>query len=83
MDASLTKEKKELLKNIVLENKEIKKIDEIYSAPIGYHYIVVLTIYVDGKMSTEDSHAIADQLEDKIVEKMDAIKKAIIHVNPI
>ncbi len=83
MDASLTKEKKELLQKLVLQNKKIKKIDDIYSVPVGYHYIVVLTIYVDGKMSTEDSHEIADQLEEKIIRKMDAIQKAIIHVNPI
>ena len=51
--------------------------------PIGYHYIVVLTIYVDGKMPTKDSHEIADKLEDIIVRKMDSVQKAIIHVNPI
>lgn len=83
MDASLTQEKKDFLRRIALENKEIKKIDEIYSVPIGYHYIVVLTIYVDGKMTTKDSHEIADKLEDIIVRKMDSVQKAIIHVNPI
>ncbi len=83
MDASLTQEKKDFLRKIALENKKIKKIDEIYSVPIGYHYIVVLTIYVDGKMPTKDSHEIADKLEDIIVRKMDSVQKAIIHVNPI
>lgn len=83
MDASLNTEKKDFLKKIVLENKRIKKMDEIYSVPIGYHYIVVLTIYVDGKMTTKDSHEIADKLEEKIVREMDFVKKAVIHVNPI
>lgn len=83
MDASLSKEEKKVLKKLVLQNHKIKKVDEIYSIPVGYRYIVVLTIYVDGKMSTEKSHEIADQLEEEIVSNMDQVQKAIVHVNPI
>ncbi len=83
MDASLSKEEKKVLKKLVLQNRKIKKVDEIYSIPVGYRYIVVLTIYVDGEMSTEKSHEIADQLEEEIVSNMDQVQKAIVHVNPI
>lgn len=83
MDASLSKEEKKVLKKLVLQNHKIKKVDEIYSIPVGYRYIVVLTIYVDGKMSTEKSHEIADQLEEEIVSNMNQVQKAIVHVNPI
>ena len=83
MDASLGEKDKKILKYLVLQNKKIKKVDEIYSVPVGYRYIVVLTIYVDGKMPTEESHGIADYLEEKIVRKMDKVQKVIIHVNPI
>ncbi len=83
MDISLSSERRDFLKSLVLKDKMIKKIDEIYSVPVGYRYIVVLTIYVDGRMTTEKSHKIADQLEEKIVKNMDIIQKAIIHVNPV
>ena len=56
--------------------------DEISSTPVGYQYVVVLTIYVDGNMTTFESHKLADNLE-KDVTKLDKIYKAIVHVNPI
>ncbi len=62
--------------------KDIKKIDDISSTPVGYQYIVVLTIYVDGNMSTFNSHNLADSLE-KDITKLEKVFKTIIHVNPI
>ena len=62
--------------------KEIKKLDNISSTPVGYQYVVVLTIYVDGNMTTFASHELADKLE-KDIDKLDKVYKTIIHVNPI
>ena len=62
--------------------KEIQKIDEISSTPVGHQYVVVLTIYVDGNMSTFKSHELADQLE-LSVSGLDKIYRAIVHVEPI
>ena len=82
MDMSLDHTTKEIILDLINTHKEIKKVDEIYSTPIGYQYIVTIIIYVDGNMSTFDSHKVADDLE-KNVEAIDKISKAIIHVNPI
>lgn len=82
MDKSLDSKTKDLILDLIDTYSEIKKIDEIYSSPIGYQYIVTITIYVDGNMTTFDSHNIADNLE-KSIEGLDKIAKAIIHVNPI
>ena len=62
--------------------KEIKKLDDISSTPVGYQYIIVLTIYVDGNMTTFDSHSLADSLEQDIT-GLDKVYKTIIHVNPM
>lgn len=83
MDSSLSEEDQDKLESLVLETKKVQRVDEVYSIPVGYHYIVVLTIFVDGNLSTRDSHQIADILEEKIVSEMDQIQKAIVHVNPI
>ncbi len=56
--------------------------DEISSTPVGYQYVIVLTIYVDGNMTTFESHKLADQLE-KDVTLLDKVYKAIVHVEPI
>ena len=82
MDKSLDVETKDLILDIVKSYKEIKKIDEISSSPVGYQYIVILTIYVDGNMTTFASHTLADNLEND-VDKLDKIYKTIVHVHPI
>lgn len=82
MDKSLDSKTKDIILDLIDTYSEIEKVDEIYSSPIGYQYIVTITIYVDGNMSTFDSHSIADDLE-KNVEALDSIAKAIIHVHPV
>lgn len=82
MDKSLDSKTKDIILDLIDTYSEIEKVDEIYSSPIGYQYIVTITIYVDGNMSTFDSHYIADDLE-KNVEALDSIAKAIIHVHPV
>ena len=82
MDKSLDSQTIDLILDIIKTYKDVKKTDEIASTPVGYQYIVVLTIYVDGNMSTFDSHTLADNLE-KDVDKIDKVYKTIVHVNPI
>lgn len=82
MDMSLDSKTLELIFHLVEKYPQIQKIDKISSTPVGYQYLVVLTIYVDGTMSTFDSHDLADSLEKDII-KLENVYKAIIHVNPI
>ena len=82
MDRSLDSQTQDLILDIVKTYKDIKKVDEISSAPVGYEYIVVLTISVDGNMSTFNSHTLADNLEND-VDTIDKVYKTIVHVNPI
>lgn len=82
MDKSLDIKTNDLILDLIDSYAEIKNVDEIYSSPIGYQYIVTITIYLDGNMSTFESHGIADSLE-KNIEGLENIAKAIIHVHPI
>lgn len=82
MDISLDESTTKLIFDFAHTYKEIKKIDHLSSTPVGYKYVVVLTIYVDGNMSTFNSHELADNLEKDIL-TIDKIYNAIIHVNPI
>ena len=52
------------------------------STPVGYKYQISLTIFVDGNLSTYESHKIADDLEKEIIKEVDEIYLAVIHVNP-
>lgn len=82
MDISIDSDTEKMILDLAHSYKDIKNIDEISSTPVGYQYIIVLTIYVDGNMSTLSSHNLADSLE-KDITKLDKIYKTIIHVHPI
>ncbi len=82
MDESIDEETKDLILRYVKNYKEIQKIEHISSAPVGYQYIVVLTICVDGNMSTFESHKLADNLE-KDISSLEKVYNTIVHVNPV
>ena len=82
MDISIDEKTKDAILNLVNNYKEIKCVENIYSTPSGYKYVVILTICLDGNMSTFDSHTLADSLEQDI-KKLDNVSDAIIHVNPV
>lgn len=82
MDKSLDEDTKDLILNIVRNYEDVQDIKHFYTSPVGYQYMVFLTICVDGNMSTFDSHELADKLE-KDISNLDKIYHTIIHVNPI
>ena len=82
MDRSIDEDTKDLILQIVQHCKQVQKISHFYTTPVGYQYMVILTISVDGNLSTFESHALADQLE-KEISKLDKVYQTQIHVNPI
>jgi len=83
MDKSISNETKKKEYNIIKEHEEIKKINHFNSTPVGYKYQISFTIFVDGNLSTFESHEIADNLEKEINKKIDEIYLTVIHVNPL
>ncbi len=82
MDKSVDDETLNTISNLAKNYPEIQQIDNVSSSPVGYKYIIVLTIFVDGNMSTFESHSLADKLE-KDINSLDNVYRTIIHVNPI
>lgn len=83
MDKAISIETKKKVYEIIKTHKEIKKTQNFNSTPIGYMYQISLTIYVDGNLTTFESHEIADNLEKEITKSIDEIYLTVIHVNPI
>ena len=83
MDKSMDQDTKDEVYKIIDKHKDIKKVIHFNSTPVGYKYQISLTIYVDCNMSTFDSHEIANKLEKEIINKVESIYLAVIHVNPI
>lgn len=82
MDKGMDESLKQKIIKIIESYPEIKKINHFNSTPIGYQYQISLTIFVDGEMSTFESHEIANNLE-KEISSLEEIYLTIIHVNPL
>lgn len=82
MDKALNEDDKNKILEIISKYPEIVKFNHFNSTPVGYKYMISVTIFVDGKLSTFESHDIADKLEDEL-DELDFVYLAIIHVNPI
>lgn len=82
MDKGMNDDLKQEVIKIINKHPEIKKINHFNSTPIGYQYQISLTIFVDGSLSTFESHEIANTLE-KEISALDEIYLTVIHVNPI
>ena len=82
MDRAIDNESKNKIINILNSYTTVKKIGLIHSVPVGYNYIIVLTIYVDGRMNTSSSHKIADEIEEKIRKDIKRVEDVFIHVEP-
>lgn len=83
MDKSISEETKKRVYDIIERHTEIKKVNHFNSTPVGYRYQISFTIFVDGNLSTFESHDIANKLEKEIDKEIKEIYLTVIHVNPI
>ena len=63
MDTSIDDSNKQKVIDIVNTFEAVKKIEHFNSTPVGYRYQISFTIYVDGHLSTFESHEIANKIE--------------------
>lgn len=82
MDKAMNEDTKREVLAIIKKYPEVKKIQHFNATPVGYLYQISFTIFVDGNLSTFESHDIANKLE-KEISALDDIYLTIIHVNPI
>ena len=82
MDISIDEKTKDLILDIAHSYKEVQKVIDIISTPVGDKYLIFITITLDGNMSTFESHNLADSLE-KNITKLDKIYKTVVHVDPV
>ena len=70
MDKSLNNEDKNKIIEVINKYPEIKKYNHLNTTPVGYRYLVSITIFVDGTLEKE-------------LNNLPFIYLAIIHVNPM
>ena len=83
MDKAMDTVTRDKVYNIISRYKEIKRVNHFNATPVGYKYQISFTIFVDGNLSTFDSHDIANKLEKEIDKEIPEIYLTVIHVNPM
>ncbi|MBP5679075.1 MAG: cation transporter [Bacilli bacterium] len=83
MDKSMDQATKDKVLTIIDKHKEVLRINHFNATPVGYKYQISFTIFVDGNLSTFESHDIANSLEREIEKEIPEIYLSIIHVNPV
>lgn len=83
MDKALPDKEAKKIQDFILKQKKVEGITKFETVPAGAQYILVLSILVDGNLSTFESHKIADTLEKDLLKNFAIILTSTIHVNPI
>ncbi|PKK94430.1 MAG: hypothetical protein CVV60_06465 [Tenericutes bacterium HGW-Tenericutes-5] len=82
VDESADNEQVNRIRKIVLENKNVIKIDEIKTRMFGVKYYVDLEVSLDKNLSLEEAHRIAETIHDDIEDRISDVIHCMIHVNP-
>lgn len=83
MDKSMDDITKEEVYNIIKKYSEVKKVNHFNATPVGFKYQISFTIFVDGNLSTFESHEIANKIEREIEKEIEEVFLTVIHVNPM
>ena len=83
MDKAMGKETEDKVYKIIKKHEEVLKVNHFNATPVGYRYQISFTIFVDGNLTTFESHEIANNLEREIEKEIPEIYLTVIHVNPI
>lgn len=83
MDKAMNTITRDKVYDIISKHKEIRGVNHFNATPVGYKYQISFTIFVDGNLSTFDSHSIANGLEKEIDKNIPEVYLTVIHVNPI
>lgn len=83
LDVAITDDIKDDIINCIMENENVISVEDLYSMSIGYKFIIVLTLGVNGTLDTFESHSIANSVEKDVKHKFNDIGEVFIHIHPI
>jgi len=70
------------IKDALAEVSGIKAVEEIYAHRFGPYFVVNITICIEGNLSVDEGDRIATAAEEKIMEKIEFVKKVHVHYHP-
>lgn len=82
LDKSCGEEYEQKLRDYVLEQEDVERIDLLHTRMFGNAIYIDLEIAVDGTRPLNETHAVAERVHNCVERDFDNIKHIMIHVNP-
>lgn len=82
VDVSCDEEIVEEIKRLTLEEVGVKGVDSLKTRIFGAKFYIDLEIAVDGNISLNEAHIIAEKVHNKIEESFSEAKHCMVHINP-
>ena len=82
VDAGAPRDIQKKITDIACNNQGVQEVHKIRTRYISTSILVDMHIVVDGSISVRDGHAIADEVENKIIDGIVNVLGVVIHVDP-
>lgn len=82
VDKSCDEDTIKKIEDIIYENKEVVKIDDLKTRQFGNRYYIDVEISVNKDMSVSNAHGVAQSVHDDIEKRLPSTKHCMVHVNP-
>lgn len=70
------------IKDIILENKSIKRIDSLIAMKYGYYYTLTIEVSMDENLTLKEAHDEVEKIERNLKKHNERTKYINIHMNP-
>ena len=82
VDHSCDEEMETQLRNCVMRNPNVHKIDVLRTRIFGNKIYVDVEIALDGSITLQDAHDVAEKVHNDIEKTFPKVKHIMVHVNP-
>lgn len=82
IDAGAPQDIQQKITDIACNNQGVQEVHKIRTRYISTSILIDMHIVVDGSISVRAGHAIADEVEDKIIQSIANVLGVVIHVDP-
>ena len=69
--------------DLLAEIPEVECVEEIHAHRFGPYVVVNITVGVDGSMTVRRGDAIATQVENLLVDRIDLVRRVYVHYHPV
>jgi cation diffusion facilitator family transporter len=82
IDAGAPKDIQKKITDIACTNPDVQEVHKVRTRYISTSILVDMHLVVDGSISVREGHAIADEIENKIITSISNVLGVVIHVDP-